>query len=315
MGGRRHAKGPDRAPLHAGGENFCGYSGSDLAGLRIDDGGASEVRRILSPAGLRLLEPVAFAVQFQDVDVMGQPVEKRAGETLIAEDARPFVERQIGCDDRRAAFVTLAEDLEQQFGAGLRERHVAEFVDDQQLDGGELRLELEQAPFVARLHELMDERRRGGEGDGKSSLAGGETQRQGDMGLARAAVAESDDVVAGDDVFATSKFQNVSGLLSEGIAVKSNVSKLFTAGKRAARMRRSTMRRSRSMSSSSTRRRRIADMIVALARGLGGDLFVFPQHGRQLELAEMMGEQNPRRRWRFGGSRRHHAASLDRRAR
>ena len=35
-----------------------------------------------------------------------------------------------------------------------------------------------------------------------------------------------------------------------------NISKLFTAGKRAARLRRSTMRLSRSMSSSSARRRR-----------------------------------------------------------
>jgi hypothetical protein len=39
-----------------------------------------------------------------------------------------------------------------------------------------------------------------------------------------------------------------SGLLSDGMAGKSNVSKLFTAGERAARMRRSTMRLSRSMS-------------------------------------------------------------------
>jgi transposase-like protein len=48
------------------------------------------------------------------------------------------------------------------------------------------------------------------------------------------------------------------------MAVKSNVSKLFTAGKRAARMRRSTMRLSRSMSSSSARMRR------ALAALFGG---------------------------------------------
>jgi hypothetical protein len=40
------------------------------------------------------------------------------------------------------------------------------------------------------------------------------------------------------------------------MAVKSNVSKLFTAGNRAARMRRSTVRRSRSISSSSISRSR-----------------------------------------------------------
>ena len=133
---------------------------------------------------------------------MGKAIEQRAGETLIAKDARPFVEGQIGRDDRRAAFVALAEDLEQQFRAGLRERHIAEFVDDEQLDGGELRLKSEQTLFVARLHQLMDKPGRRGESDGKAALTGGEAEGQADMRLSRAAVAQSDNVVAGDDIFA-----------------------------------------------------------------------------------------------------------------
>ena len=36
----------------------------------------------------------------------------------------------------RAAFVTLAEYFKQKRRAGLRERHIAEFVNDQQFDGG-----------------------------------------------------------------------------------------------------------------------------------------------------------------------------------
>ena len=32
-------------------------------------------------------------------------------------------------------------------------RHIAEFVDDEQLDGGKLRLKPEQPLFVARLHQ------------------------------------------------------------------------------------------------------------------------------------------------------------------
>jgi hypothetical protein len=36
--------------------------------------------------------------------------------------------------------VTLAEYFEEKLRAGLRERHIAEFVDDEQFDGGELRL-------------------------------------------------------------------------------------------------------------------------------------------------------------------------------
>jgi hypothetical protein len=102
------------------------------------------------------------------MDMVGETIEQRASETLALENARPFLQWKIRRDNGRAALVALADDLEEELGASLGEWHVAEFVDDRELE----------------------------------------------------------------------------------------VSKLFTAGKRAARMRRSTMRRSRSMSSSSARRRR-----------------------------------------------------------
>ena len=35
---------------------------------------------------LTVCEAIAVAVQFQDVDVMGQPIEQRAGESFGAED-------------------------------------------------------------------------------------------------------------------------------------------------------------------------------------------------------------------------------------
>jgi hypothetical protein len=56
-----------------------------------------------------LLEPVALAVQLQNMNMMGEAIEQRAGQTLIAEDARPFLESKIGCYDRRPVFVTLAD--------------------------------------------------------------------------------------------------------------------------------------------------------------------------------------------------------------
>jgi hypothetical protein len=52
----------------------------------------------LPPPALGLLEPVAVAVQFQDMDVVGETVEQRAGEAFGAEDGGPLLERQIGCD-------------------------------------------------------------------------------------------------------------------------------------------------------------------------------------------------------------------------
>src|SRR3984893_9063810 len=79
-------------------------------------------------------EPIAFAVHLQDVDMMGEPVEQGAGEPFGAEYGSPFIERQVACDQRGATFIALAEHLEEQFGTDSRERHVAQLVDDQQLD-------------------------------------------------------------------------------------------------------------------------------------------------------------------------------------
>jgi hypothetical protein len=62
-------------------------------------------------------------------------------------------QRKIRRDDGRAAFVTLAEYFEEKLRAGLRERHIAEFVDDEQFDGGELRLNLRMARRMGQRHE------------------------------------------------------------------------------------------------------------------------------------------------------------------
>src|SRR5262245_59228620 len=64
-----------------------------------------------------------------------------ASEPLGAEYACPFVKRQVAGHDGGAPFISLAEDLEQQLGAGLRQRHIAEFDDDEQLVAGELALQ------------------------------------------------------------------------------------------------------------------------------------------------------------------------------
>ncbi len=129
------------------------------------------------------------------MDMVREAIEQRAGETLITEHARPFVEGQVRGDDRGSAFVTAAEDFEQQFGAGLRQRNVAEFVDDEQFGRVQLRLKPQKAFLVARFHELMNQRRRRGEDDREASLAGGEPERQSDMRLARAA--RSSDILPG----------------------------------------------------------------------------------------------------------------------
>ena len=89
---------------------------------------ASSHTRLLPTARLGMLQAVGIAVHLQNVDVVGEPVEERAGQPLGAEHACPFLKGQVGGDDGRAALMALAEDLEQQLCPGLGQRHVAKLV-------------------------------------------------------------------------------------------------------------------------------------------------------------------------------------------
>ncbi|KEY04231.1 hypothetical protein IL59_0211365 [Brucella suis bv. 4 str. 40] len=54
-----------------------------------------------------------------------KPVEQSDGHFCIAEDSRPFAERQIGGDDDRSSLVEPADEVEQQLSASLSERKIA----------------------------------------------------------------------------------------------------------------------------------------------------------------------------------------------
>ena len=75
--------------------------------------------------------------------MVGEAIEKGSGETLGSEHLGPLIEGQVARDDDRSLLVTLAEHLEQQLGAGLRERDEAQLVDDQQFVPAELLLQAE----------------------------------------------------------------------------------------------------------------------------------------------------------------------------
>jgi len=187
------------------------------------------------------------------MNVMREAVEERAGEPLRAEYARPLVERQIARDQRAASLVALAEDLEQQLGPSRRKRHVAEFIDDQQPVASELTLEPQEPFLVTRLEQFVDESRRRDEADRQALLAGRQSEPERDVALARPAVADGDDVLAPLDVVRARQLQHHI-LFNDGRARKSKLSRLLTVGNRAALIRRSTMRRSRSIISISANR-------------------------------------------------------------
>jgi hypothetical protein len=60
---------------------------------------------------------------------MGEPVEGGSGEPLGAEDLDPGLEGQIAGDDQARALIGGGDDVEEQLGADLGGRDVAQLVD------------------------------------------------------------------------------------------------------------------------------------------------------------------------------------------
>jgi hypothetical protein len=82
-------------------------------------------------------------------------------------------------------FVSAGHHIEEQLGPGLRERDIAEFIEDEQIEPFELFVEPLERPVFAHLQQQGDQRRDGGEPHPLARRAGGEAPRRGQVGLAR----------------------------------------------------------------------------------------------------------------------------------
>jgi len=101
--------------------------------------------------GLAFVSAVGIAAGGQDMGVMGQAVQQRRAQLLVAKDFGPLREGQIGCDDGRAPFVTLGQQIEQQLALGAFEGYESQRIDHQQRDFLITLLQHGEPPFVARL--------------------------------------------------------------------------------------------------------------------------------------------------------------------
>ena len=104
--------------------------------------GCPSTRFLLSSVGrlvpLGGLEAVAVPVGRQHGRMVHDAVDDGRGGGRIQEHLGPAGERQIGRHDQAPALVAAADEAEQQVGAGLVERHVAELVNDDHVEAGEV---------------------------------------------------------------------------------------------------------------------------------------------------------------------------------
>src|SRR4029077_5243065 len=85
-----------------------------------------------------VFEAPGLVAGFDDFAVMRQSIEQRGRHLGVCEDAWPFAEGQVGRDDDGGALVKAADQMEEQLAAGLGEREIAEFVEDDEVEPGQV---------------------------------------------------------------------------------------------------------------------------------------------------------------------------------
>jgi hypothetical protein len=131
-----------------------------------------------------VFEAPAFVACLDDVAMMREAIEQGRGHLGIAEDAWPFAEGEIGGDEDRSALVEPADEMEEQLAAGLSEGEIAEFVEDDEVEAGEM-IGDAALPVRAGLGlELIDEIDGGEEPSPRSGPDAGSRHGNRQMGLA-----------------------------------------------------------------------------------------------------------------------------------
>ena len=74
---------------------------------------------------------VSVTPDFDDVATVEEPVQKRSGHNLVAEDPAPLLEALVGRQDGRGATIAPGDELEEEDGATLGHRQVADLVHDE----------------------------------------------------------------------------------------------------------------------------------------------------------------------------------------
>ena len=84
-----------------------------------------------------LTHPVAVAADVDDVAVMQQPVDECCGHDLVAQDLAPLLEALVGREHGGRVLVAPVDQLEEEHGASLVDRQIADLVDDQERGVGQ----------------------------------------------------------------------------------------------------------------------------------------------------------------------------------
>ena len=173
-------------------------------------------------------EAPAVIPGLDDVAMVGQAVEQRGGHLGVAKHAGPFAERKVGGDDDGRALIEPADQMEQQLAAGLGERQVAEFVEDDEVHPGQMLGDTTLPPIAGLDLQAVDEVDHIVEATAGTGSDAASSDGDGEMSLAGAGTADQDGVALLGDEAAAGEI--IDQRLVDGCAFELEVLKIL--GKR-----------------------------------------------------------------------------------
>lgn len=155
-----------------------------------------------------LLEAIALAMTLDDVALMRDAIEQRTGQLRIAKDFCPAREFQVGGKDHRTALVAFAAHLKQELATVRAKRHKADFIQHDQILFHQVCLQTQQAFFIARFRQLVNQSCGGVEAHAFALATGGHAECRRQVRLACANLADQQNVFTLGNVFAARQLQN-----------------------------------------------------------------------------------------------------------
>ena len=147
---------------------------------------------------------------------MSKPVQQGAGESFGAEDFRPFLKGQVRSQHKAVMFIGPTDDLEEQFGSGLGEGNISQFINHQEVESLELFVQARQPFFFPALHQLGDQVRGRIEADASALGASGKCQGADQTGFAGSRISDQQDVLFFVQILSSQKF-SCQGLIQQGL--------------------------------------------------------------------------------------------------
>ena len=99
-------------------------------------------------SAFRVLQSITFAGGFNNRAAVGESIKGGSGEPFVAEHFGPVFETEVGGEHDAGTFVSGGNHVEEEFGPGLAGGDVAQLIENQQIEFGQVIAETQELSFL-----------------------------------------------------------------------------------------------------------------------------------------------------------------------